>query len=91
MRPNRFIEPPAKRKITLLTALLYYRTAELKGMHHAVVTVSVANLRSRPGHPAEFPHRPHWVRPCVFGKAQRGWYYVQTPDHYLAWVDGGGI
>ena len=24
-------------------------------------------------------------------KSEENWYYVQTPDHYLAWVDSGGI
>ncbi|MGV3656698.1 MAG: NlpC/P60 family protein, partial [Chitinophagaceae bacterium] len=59
--------------------------------HYALVTVSVANLRSKPGHPAELSTQATLGTPLRVWKAQRGWYYVQTPDHYLAWVDGGGI
>ncbi|WP_066834559.1 C40 family peptidase [Rufibacter ruber] len=65
--------------------------AALEGKTQAVVTLSVANLRSEPGHPAELATQATLGTPLKVWKYQRGWYLVQTPDHYLAWVDGSGI
>ncbi|MGV3541474.1 MAG: NlpC/P60 family protein [Rufibacter sp.] len=65
--------------------------ADLEGKHFAVVTLSVANLRSEPKHPAELATQATMGTPLKVWKQQRGWYLVQTPDHYLAWLDGSGI
>lgn len=65
--------------------------ADLAGKHQAVVTLSVANLRSAPSHPAELATQATMGTPLKVWKQQRGWYLVQTPDHYLAWVDGSGV
>ncbi len=64
---------------------------QLQGQHHAVVTISVANLRSQPRHPAELSTQATLGTPLRVWKKEKGWYYVQTPDNYLAWVDAGGI
>lgn len=66
-------------------------SASLQGQHFAVVNVSVANLRTQPKHPAELATQATMGTPLKVLKSQRGWYLVQTPDDYIAWVDGGGI
>jgi len=85
------LEQLQKEKKTFIDSIEVLPSAELKGRHYAVVTVSVANLRSKPGHPAELSTQATLGTPLRVWKGQRGWYYVQTPDHYLAWVDAGGI
>jgi cell wall-associated NlpC family hydrolase len=65
--------------------------AELGANHFAVVTLSVANLRSEPKHPAELATQATMGTPLRVWKQKSGWYLVQTPDKYLAWVDGSGI
>ncbi|MFD3000647.1 C40 family peptidase [Pontibacter toksunensis] len=65
--------------------------AGLNGMHQAVVTISVANLRSQPKHSAELATQATMGTPLQVWKKDDGWYLVQTPDKYLAWVDAGGI
>jgi gamma-D-glutamyl-L-lysine dipeptidyl-peptidase len=66
--------------------------AQLDGKHYAIVTISVANLRSQPKHSAELATQATMGTPLqVWKKEQSGWYLVQTPDKYLAWVDAGGI
>ncbi len=65
--------------------------ADLKDKTNAVVTLSVANLRSEPKHPAELATQATMGTPLKVWKQKSGWYLVQTPDHYLAWVDGSGI
>ncbi len=61
----------------------------LQGKQSAVVSVSVANLRLLPGHPAELVTQATLGTPLKVLKRERGWYFVQTPDKYLAWVEGG--
>ena len=65
--------------------------AELGGKHQAIVTISVANLRSQPKHSAELATQATMGTPLKVWKKNDGWYLVQTPDQYLAWVDYGGI
>ncbi|MDO6392136.1 C40 family peptidase [Pontibacter sp. BT731] len=65
--------------------------AGLGGKHHAIVTISVANLRSQPRHSAELATQATMGTPLQVWKKDDGWYLVQTPDKYLAWVDYGGI
>src|SRR5690606_11414519 len=63
----------------------------LNGKHFAVVTLSVANLRSQPKHSAELATQATLGTPLAVMKKQDDWFLVQTPDKYLSWVDAGGI
>ncbi|AHM62205.1 NlpC/P60 family protein [Flammeovirgaceae bacterium 311] len=65
--------------------------AALQGKTRAVVTISVANLRSAPKHSAELATQATLGTPLKVLKKQGGWYLVQTPDDYLSWVDYGGL
>jgi hypothetical protein len=58
---------------------------------NALVTISVANLRSNPKHSAELATQATMGTPLKVWKKEGSWYYIQTPDNYLAWVDAGGI
>ena len=57
----------------------------------AIINVSVANLRSNPGHSSELATQATLGTIVKVYKQEDNWYYVQTPDKYLAWVDAGGI
>ncbi len=63
----------------------------LNGKTQALINISVANLRSKPKHSAELATQATLGTPVKVLKEQDGWYYIQTPDKYLAWVDDGGI
>lgn len=63
----------------------------LQGKTQAVINVSVANLRSNPKHSAELATQATLGTPVSVLKKEGGWYYIQTPDKYLSWVDDGGI
>ncbi|MUP45090.1 glycoside hydrolase [Gramella sp. BOM4] len=56
-----------------------------------VVPISVANLRDEPKHSAQLVTQATLGMPLKVLKKTDSWYYVQTPDGYLAWVDYGGI
>ena len=67
-------------------------TEGLEGKTLAVIKNSVANLRDEPHHSAQLVTQATLGMPVKVFKVDNGnWYYVQTPDGYLAWVDGGGI
>ena len=57
----------------------------------AIVNISVANLRSHPSHSSELVTQATLGTMLKVYKKEDDWYYVQTPDQYLAWVDAGGI
>lgn len=63
----------------------------LGGKTQAIVKISVANLRSTPGHSSELATQATLGTPLKVYKMDDNWYYVQTPDDYLAWVDSGGL
>ena len=56
-----------------------------------IVNLSVANLRSEPKHPAELVTQALLGTVVNVLKKKDGWYLVQTPDKYIAWVDDDGI
>lgn len=64
---------------------------DLEGKTQAVINVSVANLRSNPKHSAELATQATLGTIVKVLKKEDNWYLIQTPDDYLAWVDGGGI
>lgn len=64
---------------------------ELGGKIYGVVNLSVANIRSLPDHPEEMATQALLGTPVKIFKKTDGFYQVQTPDNYIAWVDDDGI
>ncbi len=58
---------------------------------YGVVNLSVANIRSQPRDAAELATQALLGMPLKVLDKDRGWYLVQTPDHYIAWLDWGGF
>lgn len=57
-----------------------------------VINLSVANLRSKPDHAAELVTQAILGTPIkVLKKGEDGYYLVQTPDNYVAWLDDDGF
>lgn len=60
----------------------------LAGGTRGIVRVSVANVKSRPSHPAEMATQAMMGWTVRILKKQSGWYYVHTdPDNYLGWIE----
>ncbi len=64
---------------------------DLEGRIHGIIRISVANLRAEPGHPAELVTQALLGSPVRILKKKGGWYFIQTPDRYLGWVDTSGV
>lgn len=65
--------------------------ASLGNQNKALVTISVANIRSQPKHSAELATQALMGTPLNVLKQEGSWYLVQTPDRYISWVDAAGI
>ncbi len=66
-------------------------SASLEGNIYGTIALSVANLRSRPAHSAEMVTQGTLGMPVNVYQKRGSWYRIQTPDHYLGWVDSRGI
>ena len=79
------------RGIHAVDAINQLPEATLGEQTRALVTISVANIRSQPKHSAELATQALMGTPLRVLKADGDWFLVQTPDQYLAWVDRAGI
>ncbi|MDA3859656.1 MAG: SH3 domain-containing C40 family peptidase, partial [Melioribacteraceae bacterium] len=66
-------------------------TEKLKGKTLGLIDVSVANLRTKPKHSAELVTQAILGTPVKVFKKKDGFYLIQTPDKYIAWVDDDGV
>lgn len=79
------------KNIDFIDSVRILPSKDLKGKQNALITISVANLRSAPKHSAELSTQATLGTPVKVLKKEGGWYYIQTPDKYLAWVNAGEI
>lgn len=73
---------------TLIDRIAVLPEAALGPRTRGIVRVSVANVKSRPSHPAEMATQAVMGWTVRILKQQSGWYYVHTePDNYLGYVE----
>ncbi|MEM6396146.1 MAG: C40 family peptidase [Bacteroidota bacterium] len=58
---------------------------------YGLIKVSVANLRSKPGHSQELATQLLHGTPVRLLLKQDDWYLVRCPDNYLAWLSYGEV
>lgn len=80
-----------EREISYVDSIRLLPSEEIKGTSQAVIKISVANLRGKPGHSSELVTQATLGMPVKVFKKSDSWYLIQTPDDYLAWVDYGGV
>ncbi len=78
-------------KIKYTDSISVLPASNLENKIYGIIDVSVANLRGEGKHSAELVTQATLGTPVKIWKRTQQWYYVQTPDGYLAWVDHGGI
>jgi gamma-D-glutamyl-L-lysine dipeptidyl-peptidase len=81
----------AGKAVNYIDSISVLPSADLQGKDHALIIVSVANLRVQPSHKAELASQATMGTPVKLYKKEKGWYLVQTPDKYLAWVEGSTL
>lgn len=58
---------------------------------YGLIRVSVANIRTRPGHSQELTSQALLGTPVELLDQEDGWYLIRTPDRYIAWLETGAI
>ena len=79
------------KNISFVDSIQMLPSEELEGKTRGVIKISVANLRSEPSHSSELVTQAMLGTPVKVYKKDGSWYYIQTPEGYLAWVDYGGV
>lgn len=64
---------------------------DLGDKQYALINVSVGNMRSHHRHTSELVTQVLLGTPVKVLKRQGGWYYIQSPDRYLGWINGGAL
>ena len=77
--------------VTVTDSINVLPEAELQDQTLGIINNSVANLRSRPSHPAQLVTQATLGMPVKVLKKRGSWYLIQAPDDYLGWVDYGGL
>jgi len=76
-----------RENLTIEDSIIVLPHPSLGGKTFGMVSVSVANIRTKPGHAEELATQAILGTPLRILKREEGWYYVQTPDEYLGWTD----
>lgn len=78
-------------KIEYLDSVIVLPDQSVGDKTWALATLSVANMRSAPDHASELVSQTLMGTPVKVLEVKEGWFYIQTPDLYLGWVDENGI
>jgi cell wall-associated NlpC family hydrolase len=75
----------------IIDSLIVLPDSDLGQKNWALICVSVANLRGQAGHSKELVTQAVMGCPVRVLEKQGGWYRIQTPDKYLAWVESASL
>jgi len=82
----------AEKKIKCDDMIIVLPAKELGEKIYGVINASAAYLRTEPRHGAEMATQCLMGWPVkVLKKHREGWYLVQTPENYIAWVDDDAV
>lgn len=79
------------RGISFTDSILLLPSPDVENTSNGIIKTSVANLRGKAAHSSELVTQATLGTPVKVLKQDENWYFIQTPDDYLAWVDSGGI
>ena len=77
------VSHPLKDSVTALPR------ADLGEYVYGVVNVSVGTIRGSPAHSAELVNQALLGSPLRVLKKEQSWYFIQSPDDYLGWMEDG--
>jgi len=79
------------KKISFVDSLRLLPEASLGDKTWALAALSVSNLRSQPDNTSELVSQALMGTPMKVLDVKDNWYHVQTPEHYIGWMDAGGL
>jgi len=86
-----FLNQYKKEGITIPLRIANLPSSELKDKIYGLVTLSVVNIRSKPGNSAEMATQALLGWQVDVLKQKGGYYLVRTPDGYIGWLDAAAV
>jgi gamma-D-glutamyl-L-lysine dipeptidyl-peptidase len=87
--PQKQIVPD--KQVSFIDSLRLLPDSSLGDKTWALATLSVSNLRTQPDHTSELVSQTLMGTPMKVLDSNNGWYRVQTPEHYIGWMDTAGL
>lgn len=75
----------------VLDSVLVLPDQRFGNRHFGIITVSVGNMRSKPGQAEELGTQVLMGMVVKLMKKQGGWLYVQSHDKYLGWIEDDAV
>lgn len=88
---EKLISELKNQKIEFIDSISLLPHKNLEGKIYGVINLSVANMRSKPGHAQELGTQALMGTPIRIYEEFEDWYRIQTPDDYIAWTDPTAI
>jgi len=79
------------KKVSFIDSLRVLPDSSLGDKTWALATLSVSNMRALPDDASELVSQALMGIPLKLLDYNGKWYRVQTPDHYIGWMDSGGL
>lgn len=79
------------KKISIVDSIRLLPDSSLGDKTWALATLSVSNIRSQPDNTSELVSQALMGTPMKVLDIKDNWYHVQTPEHYIGWMDAGGL
>ncbi|MFA6404168.1 MAG: NlpC/P60 family protein [Salinivirgaceae bacterium] len=79
------------KKVTFIDSLRLLPDAVLGEKTWGLTTLSVSNLRCQPSDASELASQVVMGTPLKILESINKWYRVQTPEHYIGWMDTSGL
>jgi gamma-D-glutamyl-L-lysine dipeptidyl-peptidase len=76
----------SKGDLQIADSIMTFPDKRLGDSTYALVSVSVANIRTKPDHDNEMASQALLGTPVRVLKRRGSWYLIQTPDQYLGWT-----
>lgn len=81
----------ATKEIDFVDSLKVLPNSSLGENTWALITLTGANMRSKPSHSSELLSQVYTGTPVRVFDYHDGWYQVQSPDKYIGWIEGNGV
>ena len=79
------------KKVSFIDSIQILPDSSLGDKTWALATLSVSNLRSKHDDASELVSQAMMGTPMKVLDYKNKWYRVQTPDHYIGWMDAAGL
>lgn len=79
------------KRLSIIDSIRLLPDAAVGNKTWALATLSVSNLRSQPDHASEMVSQTLMGTPMKVLDVKDNWFRVQTPEHYIGWMDANGL